>query len=268
MKKYLIITAILLSIIITGTSGCSVIRSARIIAPSLFGTTEIKEGIYLDEDATENQKNELYDSVNTAKERLAYFYGTLKTKPKIVACGTEDCYRKFGGVSAKGKNYGSIAILLSPRGINPEIISHEWSHRELFERLGFLKSRKIVYWFDEGLAVYISKDEVYSHEKWLKATENTSKILGLDDIDTLQKWLKANREEEHIMSYGTAREEVARWLERVGVDGLRELLNRLSKGEDFYSAYFSIANINSTFLERITYNRVAGGFSPPAPTPP
>lgn len=77
----------------------------------------------------------------------------------------------------------------------------------------------------------------------------------MDDIDTLQKWFKANREEEHIMSYGTAREEVARWLERAGVDGLRELLNRLSKGEDFYSAYFSIAKINSTFLDRITYNK-------------
>lgn len=255
MKKYLIVAAMLFSIIITVISGCSVIRSARIIAPSLFGTTEIKEGIYLDKDATEIQKKELYASVNTAKKRLTYFYGTLKTKPKIVACGTEDCYRKFGGVSAKGKNYGSVAILLSPRGINPEIISHEWSHRELFERVGFFKSRKIAYWFDEGLAVYISKDEVYSHEKWLKATKNTNKILGLDDIDTLQKWLKANREEEHIISYGTAREEVARWLEKTGVGGLRELLNRLSKGEDFYSAYFSIAKTNSTFLERITYNK-------------
>ena len=168
--------------------------------------------------------------------------------------GTEDCYRKFGGISAKGKNYGSLAILLSPRGINPEIISHEWSHRELFERLGFFKCRKIAYWFDEGLAVYISEDELFSYERWAKATEGGKTALGLDELDSLQKWLKANRAKEHILSYGTAREEVARWIEKAGIDGLRELLDRLNKGEDFYSAYFSIAKIDSTFLERKIYN--------------
>lgn len=253
MKKNFIIAIILFSTV-TATSGCSTVRSFRIIAPSLFGTTEIEEGIYFDDEIAEKQKKELYESVNISEKILVEFYGRLKTKPRIIACATEDCYKKFGGISAKGKNYGSLGILLSPRGINPEVISHEWSHRELFERLGFFKHRKIAYWFDEGLAVYISEDEQYSHESWEKATEGGKTVLGLDELETLQKWLKANREKDHIMSYGTAREEVARWLNKAGFDGLRKLINRLSMGEEFYSAYFSIAKINSTFLERKTYN--------------
>lgn len=241
--------------IITVISGCSTFGSFRIIAPSLFGTNEIEKGIYLDDEIAEKQKKELYESINISKRRLVEFYGRLKTKPRIIACATEDCYKKFGGISAKGKNYGSFGILLSPRGINPEIISHEWSHRELFERLGFFKHRKIASWFDEGLAVYISEDEQYSHEKWEKATEGGKTALGLDELDTLKKWLKANREKDHIMSYGTAHEEVARWIEKAGADGLRELLNRLSNDEDFYPAYFSTAKIDSTFLRRKTYNK-------------
>jgi hypothetical protein len=255
MKKTSIIAIILFSTIVA-TSSCSTVRSFRIIAPSLFGTNEIEDGIYLDDEITEKQKEELYKSINISKKRLAKFYGILKTRPGIIACATEDRYKQFGGISAKGKNYGSIGILLSPRGINSEIISHEWSHRELFERLGYFNHRKIAYWFDEGLAVYISGDEQYSHDRWEQATENGKTAPGLDELETLTKWLKANREKDHILSYGTAREEVARWLNKAGVDGLRELLNRLSKGEDFYSAYFSIAKINSTFLERKTYNKI------------
>jgi len=250
MTKYQLVIAIAVLTAMTSMPGCSTVRSFRILAPSLFGTVETSNGLYIDEELTQKQKQDLYASIEQARQRLVQFYGSLETTPQIVACGTEDCYKKFGGISAKGKNYGSVAILLSPRGINPTIISHEWSHRELFERLGFFTHRKIAYWFDEGLAVYISDDERYSHERWEKATRNGKTAPGLDELDTLQKWLKANRGTEHMASYGTAREEVARWLDKAGYDGLRELINRLITGEDFYSAYFSIANIDSTFLKR------------------
>ncbi len=254
MKRPFILSIIILYIVFV-TSGCSTIRSARIFAPSLFKTSEIKKDIYLDIEATEKQGKELLDSIIIAEERLVKFYGELKTQPKIVACATENCYKKFGGVGSRGKNYGNASILLSPRGINPEIITHEWSHRELYDRLGFFNSKEIEYWFNEGLAVFISEDERFTHDKWESATQDGKSAPGLDDINTLRKWIKENRKKEHIMSYGTAREEVARWIEKAGIEGLRELIKRLSEGDDFYTAYFAIANIDSTFLKRKTYNQ-------------
>ena len=66
---------------------------------------------------------------------------------------SEQCYVEHGGGTDKGRAYGESMLLLSPRGLNAVITSHELTHIELHHRIGALRSwRAIPAWFDEGLS--------------------------------------------------------------------------------------------------------------------
>ena len=123
-------------------------------------------------------------------------------------------------------------LLLSPRGLNAVITSHELTHIELHHRIGSFRSwRTIPAWFDEGLAVLVSEDPRYSDEAWLKITNNGLNAPELKDIGRMLgrgDWL---------LVYGTARREVGRWYQRVGCAGLALLIANVKDGKDFDSEF-------------------------------
>jgi hypothetical protein len=135
-----------------GLSGCGVIRSAKLLVPTWFGFTRLSEGVYVDEEMPEGQRRGLLGTLGTARDRVSSVFGGNLATPKVFACSTEDCYVSHGGVTAKGKAYSSSMILLSPRGLNAVIVSHELTHIEFQGRVGTVRGRRAIpSWFGEGL---------------------------------------------------------------------------------------------------------------------
>src|SRR5450631_1911657 len=176
----------LVCFIVAMLSGCSTIRSAKLFAPTYFGFTKINDDVYADNEMPEVLRQVFLETLGLSKNRVSTFFGELEGVPKVFACSTETCFKSCGGTTEKGKAYGSSLLLLSPRGLNVVIASHELTHIELHKRVGTLRSwRSIPSWFDEGLAVLISEDTRYSEEKWLQATGNGSKAPNLEEIGRL-----------------------------------------------------------------------------------
>ena len=160
-RKYNYINYSIAAIVITGTmlsmTGCSYLSATKLIAPEMFGMEKISDTVYVDEIMSDKARTELLNSHEKARKNIKLMYGDVLSNPDVIACSTEQCFQKFGGVSSRAKNYGGSTFLLSPRGVTPQIISHEWSHNEFYVRIdSFWTMRNIPQWFDEGLAVVVS----------------------------------------------------------------------------------------------------------------
>lgn len=220
-------------------SGCAGARSVRLYFPAASGLETVRPGLYADPAMSARQREALAADVEAGRRRAAEFYGGLVSSPTIVACASMACYRRFGGIGRKGVCRNG-ALLLSPEGLNPVIVAHEWSHAELAARVGQLRVwRSVPQWFDEGIAVLLSRDPIYTEEAWLAATDNGAKAPPLSALETLRGWLRATGKDGKTrqLSYGTARHEVAGWYAAAGPDGLRALIGGLRNGDDFREIY-------------------------------
>ena len=222
---------------VLGLSGCSTIRSAKLYAPTWFGFTKISEGVYVDNEMSPANQQEFLKTLGIAKNRVSAFFGDIVVSPEVFACSTEECFISHGGVTAKGKAYGESMLLLSPRGLDVVIASHELTHIELHHRIGVFRSwREIPSWFDEGLAVLVSEDPRYTEKAWLQATNNGQNVPELKDIG------KMLRSGDWQLSYGTARRAVGLWYLHAGHAGLEHLITEVKSGNEFDSVFNTISS--------------------------
>lgn len=224
MLKFLLISVFVLCV-----SGCSVIRSTKLLTPNWSGFSEISDSVYVDNQMSLSQRQEFLKTLDLAKRRVSTFFGGIEGTPEVFACSTEECFISYGGFGLqKGKAYGASMLLLSPRGLDVVIASHELTHIELHHRIGVLKSwYEIPSWFDEGLAVLVSEDPRYTEEAWLKATDNGRNVPALEEIG------KMIGHGDWQLSYGTARRTVGKWYAHVGQSGLVRLISEVKDDKDF-----------------------------------
>lgn len=234
MLKYLLIIALVLC-----TSGCSTVRSTKLLAPSWFGFSEIGENVYVNDQMSPSQRQGFLRTLDLAKSRVSSFFGGIEGAPKVFACSTEECFVSHGGVTAKGKAYGDSMVLLSPRGLGVVMIAHELSHIELHNRVGVFRSwREIPVWFDEGLAVLVSEDPRYTESAWLQATDNGRNAPELKAIGKATPFGDDNWQ----LSYGTSRRAVGEWYLHAGRAGLAHLITEVKNGKDFDSVFNTLAS--------------------------
>jgi hypothetical protein len=219
-------------------------RRARLFAPAFFGLERAAERLFVDPEMSPSQRQAVVVALGAARDQVASFWVEPTTVPIICACSTADCYHRFGGGRDRGQTtFGHI--LLSPRGLDAVVITHEWTHAELSRRSGGLFSRTPA-WFSEGLAVVASVDPRYNEEAWNGETGGGRLAPALAELETLRQFLDSPR------AYVTAGHEVRRWLLKVGRAGLLRLMNAIRTGEEFHHAYQRIEQQGLPSDEQLT----------------
>jgi len=253
----LLITATLVLV-----SGCSYMKAMKTFSPETFGMEKISDYVYVNPEMSKNSREKILEYVKESRKNIVAIYGGVKSTPDVIACSTEECYRKFGGVTSKAKNYGGVSFLLSPRGMTAPLITHEWSHNELYTRLdSFWYYRNIPQWFDEGLAVVASKEPTHSDEVWRYILKHNIPKPSLDNLVSLNEWHKAiskygvlankgNNPGKISVVYATAGHEVRKWYKCVEKSGVLEIINLIQSGHEFSYVYESIKR-NSKCKESI-----------------
>ncbi|MHB8809541.1 MAG: hypothetical protein ACYC9M_05955 [Desulfobulbaceae bacterium] len=225
---------------------CGTLKSTKLLAPAAFGMKQIAPRVYVDPKMTAKQRLTLAEAIATARERIHSFYGNVAANPEIIACATEQCFQRFGGVTARAKAYGASKLLLSPRGLTAPIVAHEWSHAELCTRAGgYFAAKDIPRWFDEGLAVLLSNEPTHSEDIWLAVNEAGIATPALNELESREKWLAAvkkygdasTNKEQYKVVYATAGHEVRTWYREAGKAGLAQLIEAIKQGRPFAQAY-------------------------------
>lgn len=216
--------------------GRSYASVAGILAPGLFGMTRISDRLFADSAMGSDQRVAVAAAVVEARRNVGAFWGSVVAEPTVIACSTPGCYRRLGGGSDRGHTILGH-LLLSPRGLDEVIATHEWTHAELTARVG---RARVPAWFSEGLAVVASEDPRYAEANWQRDTQGGGLAPALSEMESLRGFL------DHRFAYLTGAHEVRRWLSQAGREGLLQLVDALKNGTPFQEAYRRVEAEEST----------------------
>ncbi|MET8138992.1 hypothetical protein ABZU32_01645 [Sphaerisporangium sp. NPDC005288] len=204
---------------------------AAVACPGCYGLEDLGEGVYAEPETPAVRGERLLGVVREAERRVADFYGGRKSSPRVLACVTDGCYRRIGGGGERGVAVLNRAVMLSPRGLDVVIASHELSHVELRARLD---GGDVPQWFNEGLAVLVSGDARYlapagSPDRCLVASD---KALPAE----LGRWREAAGGDGNLYAEAACR--VSRWVTANGGSrAVLSLIDRLNAGEEFDAVF-------------------------------
>ena len=215
--SFIIIALIALSLFLIGYYAAPKL-GLKGFTPVFFGMKKINENIYSQIQTTDFEETNLKAVVDSAMDSIKVHFGSLKSKPYIIACSDEACYRRFTGERSRGKTFFDFWIVLSPRGRNVMILTHELTHSEVHKRIGFYSTFfEIPTWLDEGYATWLSHDP-----------------RCVDSSGILEQWKTENRNEKlkkiwksqlkpNGLAYNFACFKFQQWYKTNGENGLREV---------------------------------------------
>ncbi|MBB4694082.1 hypothetical protein [Paractinoplanes abujensis] len=207
---------------IVGALAIAFPSAAATTCPGCYGLTRAGDGLYTERGLSEAQRDQLATLAADARRRVEAFYGGRVSDPRLLACFTDGCYDRIGGGGEKGIAILNRAVMLSPRGLDAVIASHEMSHVELHQRL---RGGEVPQWFDEGLAVVVSGDPRYLGPRCDVAYDGPLP-------ETLPAWLEAAGADQQVYSRAGCR--VQRWLDAGGGrDAVLSLIDHLNSGGTF-----------------------------------
>ncbi|MDX3109670.1 hypothetical protein ACIBO5_52440 [Nonomuraea angiospora] len=201
---------------------------AATTCPGCYGMIQVRPGLYLEPGLPPTRERQVAEVIDAANRRVADFYGGRRSSPDILVCATTRCYQKIGGGGERGIAVLNRAVMLSPKGIDAVIASHEMSHVELHARLGS-DAGLIPQWFDEGLAVVVSDDPRYLKPE---GTADRCRVAPQGALpQTLDDWLLTAKADQD--TYAKAACRASQWLQtNGGSKAVLELIEHMAAGGD------------------------------------
>jgi hypothetical protein len=206
---------------------------AATVCPSCYGLERIGSTLIVDSEMPPATRERLRADAMSAEAAVRSFYGTFERRPILVACSTDRCDRRMGGHGARGTTLSmpfATVIRLSPLGLDPTILAHEFSHVELHRRIGVWKLIRgaVPAWFDEGVAVIVSNDGRYL-KAGVSAPDRCVRTAASPLPARVSEW--RTQAGKDPMIYADAACGVLRWMDvNGGKDGLVRAIGDIADG--------------------------------------
>jgi len=197
----------------------------RVVAPGLYGLTEVAPDIWTDAPA---RAGAFGDLVEVSRRRVTDFFGEAPPRQAIVLCSTATCARDFG-IGGNGLSLGRMAVMVAPGGLTTGTLTHEMTHSRLHRSMGVRNIVRQPYptWFDEGLATHVA-----GHPAWPGRITDADRAR-VREVRRFWQLGDAFRELGVGRTYKAAAAEVARIERQAGRAGLLDLIARAEAGERF-----------------------------------
>jgi hypothetical protein len=134
----------------------AMVKPLRVVAPELLGVV-CRVNVCVDDPKRFAEAQALYEEAALYVDaKVAH----LRTVPRAIFCSSQACAESFGiGKPVAGRNVGTVAILIAPKGWYPYYVRHELIHHLQGERFGSLRNWLFKpEWFREGMAYSLSAD--------------------------------------------------------------------------------------------------------------
>ena len=166
--------------------------------------------------------------IKEASFRVSKFWGKKISNPKFIYCDQPTDFKKYSVTpSAPAVTYlkfGSV-IVLSNRGLDLDVVAHEISHTEFYQRIGFYKFHyKIPSWFKHGLAMQNDYRNYYSEDTFMVRTNNFKNAPDINNLKTDIQFYEGSADEV-MLNYMAAKYIVKKWYTKEKLDKLISDLN-------------------------------------------
>jgi hypothetical protein len=197
-----------------------------------------KEGsLYADPKTKKPYRDSLQTLVEKGRLRLVDFWGEQQSNPLFIYCSDKASFEKYGNsfpVPALTHIKLGARIVISEEGLDEDIIAHEMTHAELYQRIGFFNwSFKIPRWFDEGLAMQNDYRNYYSEDTLKALSDNYKNLPDLKTLETGAQFNSGSRE-KIMFNYMTAAHELRKWYTK---EKLEKFIKAINDGKSFEEAY-------------------------------
>jgi hypothetical protein len=197
-----------------------------------------KEGsLYFNAHTPKDKKDTVQSLIQSASGRVATFWVQKTCTPKYIYCDTEADFKKFGSsfpVPALTHVKFDAYIIISNEGADLDIIAHEISHAEFYNRIGFYNwTFKIPTWFDEGLAMQNDYRDYYSEDTLKLKTGNFKNLPDVKQLKNGRQFHEGSNEQIKL-NYMAAKHEVKNWYSK---EKLEQLITDLNSGKSFEEAF-------------------------------
>ncbi|MGB0952877.1 MAG: hypothetical protein ACPG31_06610 [Planctomycetota bacterium] len=196
----------------------------------------IEADVFARTDLPKAKRASLMEQLQQARAANDAFYGTRRAAPTIAFADNaalKESLAVGNPFAATFYHRDGILAVVTPRGLNGEVMAHMLSHAEIKERLGAEVFETLPAWFDEGLATLLD-DRPFLADAALDAKEAEGVETPPFEVMAEREWFVGTDAEAHLV---LAKLEVRRWYRLVGQQGVVQLLDRLAAGEDFERAY-------------------------------
>ncbi|MEN0050480.1 MAG: DUF1570 domain-containing protein [Bacteroidota bacterium] len=202
-----------------------------------FHDFEQKDKLYYRANVEDATIIQLENLIEEAEARVADFWGEKTVKPKFIYCDTDEDYLKFGvpflTPACANMKLGAY-VVISSQGLDLDIIAHEISHTELYNRIGFFnRIRKIPTWFDEGLAMQVDWRNYYSTDS-LKARTNFENLPAVTQMQNPRQFGSGTIEKVQL-NYSTSKHLIQQWYSKEKLDRFIDAINEGTSFEEAYS---------------------------------
>ena len=239
-----------LALIVAGSvllAGCGALHHARMWFSGASGLDEVTATLFVEPVMTADQRTTLQAQIEQGRGRAEAFYGSITTAPYFVACMTPRCAERFGSYGEPAAAFGDVAIRLSPSARLPRLVAHEWSHAEVYRRVGGWRHiGKVPRWFDEGVAVVVVDEALHAPANWDEITRRGLPTPPLPALVSRSDWAAAIERYGETRGddpgnlrvvYSTAGREVRAFVACAGAAGVTSVLTAVRAGEAFDTAY-------------------------------
>ena len=239
-----------LALIVAGAaclSACGALHNARMWFPSASGMDEIDPALYVEPAMSAQQRGALQRQIELGRAQVEAFYGSITTAPYFVACVQAQCAARFGSYGEPATAFGDVAIRLSLNDRLTQLVAHEWSHAELYRRVGGWRHiGKIPRWFDEGVAVVVADEALHAPANWDEIARRGLPTPPLTELVSRRDWAAAVQNYGETRGddpsnlrvvYSTAGHEVRAFLACAGRAGVAAVLDAVQADEPFDAAY-------------------------------
>jgi len=197
-----------------------------------------KEGrIYFNASTPHMKIDHLKGLINQASIRIDTFWGEKTSNSKFIYCDNNKDFEKYCvNPSAPAVTYlkfGSI-IVLSADAMDLDIIAHELSHAEFYERTGFYNfNYKIPSWFKHGLAMQNDYRDYYSDDTLKTKSDSFKNLPDIKSFKSDRQFYSGSRE-QIMLNYMAAKHEIKKWYTKQKLD---KFLKAINSGKAFEEAF-------------------------------
>lgn len=137
-------------------AACALYKPLRVLTPETFGLTCMSDDICVEDPATITEAIALGDNALRFVEENV---GPLRQPPRVLFCGSEECFARFENPKVAALYFwGLDTLLINDKGWQDYVLRHELIHHWQVENFGAVRSSKFPRWYIEGMAHSLSRD--------------------------------------------------------------------------------------------------------------